>query len=87
MAARMRCAAQLGGIKFGGFLVERGPTGRVAHGTPNLLKKALAMVGSGAKIIDWYNFGPLNVDHQQSINRTSAIAQVLIYETDFACDS
>jgi hypothetical protein len=60
MATRMRCAAKLGNITFGGYLVGRGPTGGVAHGTANVLKKALAMVGSGAKIIDWYNFGPMN---------------------------
>ena len=48
--ARLRCAAKLGGpdIQFGGYIVPRGPTGGVAHGTVGLLKKAIALVGSGA---------------------------------------
>ena len=43
-AARLRCAAKLGGpdMKFGGYIVPRGPTGGVAHGTVALLKKAVA---------------------------------------------
>ena len=50
LAARLRCAAKLGGpdISFGGYIVPRGPTGGVAHGTVGLLKKAIALVGSGA---------------------------------------
>ena len=60
LAARLRCAAKLGGpdIQFGGYIVPRGPTGGVAHGTVGLLKKAISMVGSGASGIDWFEFGP-----------------------------
>ena len=51
LAARMRCAAKLGGpeVQFGSYIVPRGPTGTVNHGTVALLKKALALVGAGAK--------------------------------------
>jgi hypothetical protein len=40
------------------YIVPRGPTGGVAHGTVGLLKKAVALVGSGAKGLDWFEFGP-----------------------------
>ena len=55
MANRLRCAAKLGGpgISFGGYIVLRGPTGGVMHGSANILKKALLLVGAGAKVIDW----------------------------------
>jgi hypothetical protein len=33
-------------------------TGTVNHGTVALLKKALALVGTGAKGVDWFEFGP-----------------------------
>ena len=61
MANRLRCAAKLGGpdISFGGYIVLRGPTGGVMHGSANILKKALLLVGAGAKLIDFYNFGPI----------------------------
>ena len=39
-------------------ITQRGPTGGVAHGTVGLLKQAIAMVGSGAKGLDWFEFGP-----------------------------
>ena len=59
LAARMRCAAKLGnGVQFGSYIVPRGPTGTVNHGTVGLLKKALALVGAGAKGFDWFEFGP-----------------------------
>ena len=38
--------------------MPRGPTVGVAHGTVGLLKKAIALVGSGASAIDWFEFGP-----------------------------
>jgi hypothetical protein len=55
LSARLRCAAKLGGpdMQFGGYITPRGPTGGVAHGTVGLLKQAIAMVGSGAKGLDW----------------------------------
>ena len=62
MANRLRCAAKLGGpdISFGGYIVLRGPTGGVMHGSANILKKALLLVGAGAKVIDWCGIvGPL----------------------------
>ena len=61
MANRLRCAAKLGGpdITFGGYIVLRGPTGGVQHGSSNILKKALSLVGTGAKVIDFYDFGPI----------------------------
>jgi hypothetical protein len=61
MANRLRAAAKLGGpdITFGGYIVLRGPTGTIMHGSSNILKKALSLVGAGAKVIDWYNFGPI----------------------------
>ena len=59
LAARMRCAAKLGSdVQFGGYIVPRGPTGTVMHGSVALLKKALALVGAGAKGFDWFEFGP-----------------------------
>jgi hypothetical protein len=58
LAARLRSAAKLGHVQFGGYIVPRGPTGGVAHGTVGLLKKAIALVGSGASAIDWFEFGP-----------------------------
>jgi hypothetical protein len=60
LAARMRCAARLGGpeVQFGSYIVPRGPTGTVSHGSVALLKKALALVGAGAKGFDWFEFGP-----------------------------
>ena len=58
LAARMRCAAKLGDVQFGAYIVPRGPTGTVNHGTVALLKKALALVGAGAKGFDWFEFGP-----------------------------
>jgi hypothetical protein len=39
-------------------ITPRGPTGGVQHGTVGLLKQAIAMVGSGAKGLDWFEFGP-----------------------------
>jgi hypothetical protein len=45
-------------MQFGGYIVPRGPTGGVAHGTVGLLKKAVALVGSGASAIDYFEFGP-----------------------------
>ena len=30
------------------------------HGSANILKKALSLVGAGAKVIDWYDFGPIS---------------------------
>jgi hypothetical protein len=50
LATRMRCAAKLGNITFGAYLVGRGPTGGVAHGTPNVLKKALVLAGTGESV-------------------------------------
>ena len=46
--------AKLGGsdTQFGGYIVPRGPTGTLNHGTPALLKKALTLVGIGAKGLD-----------------------------------
>eukprot|EP01043_Picozoa_sp_COSAG02_P041179 COSAG02_NODE_3394_length_6814_cov_8.672971_2_plen_1115_part_00 len=60
LAARMRCAAKLGGpeVQFGSYIVPRGPTGTVNHGTVALLQKALTLVGTGAKGFDWFEFGP-----------------------------
>eukprot|EP01052_Picozoa_sp_SAG31_P006274 SAG31_NODE_286_length_18467_cov_41.317056_12_plen_104_part_00 len=58
LAARLRCAAKYGDIKFGAYIVPRGPTGGVAHGTVGLLKKAIALIGSGASALDWFEFGP-----------------------------
>ena len=60
LASRLRCAAKLGGddMQFGGYITPRGPTGGVAHGTVGLLKQAISMVGSGAKGLDWFEFGP-----------------------------
>ena len=60
LSARLRCAAKLGGpdMQFGGYITPRGPTGGVAHGTVGLLKQAIALVGSGAKGLDWFEFGP-----------------------------
>jgi hypothetical protein len=60
LSARLRSAAKLGGsdMQFGGYIVPRGPTGGVAHGTIGLLKKAIALAGSGASGIDWFEFGP-----------------------------
>ena len=45
-------------MQFGGYITPRGPTGGVQHGTVGLLKQAIAMVGSGAKGLDWFEFGP-----------------------------
>jgi hypothetical protein len=63
LSSRLRSAAQLGSdsphpMRFGGYLVPRGPTGGVAHGTPGLLMKALTLVGSGSKGFSWFEFGP-----------------------------
>jgi hypothetical protein len=60
LAGRMRCAARLGGpdIQFGGYIVPRGPTGTAPRGTIGLLKKAVALIGGGAKGIDYFEFGP-----------------------------
>ena len=60
LAARMRCAARLGGpdIQFGGYIVPRGPTGTAPRGTIGLLKKAVALIGGGAKGLDYFEFGP-----------------------------
>ena len=45
-------------MQFGGYIVPRGPTGTLNHGTPALLKKALTLVGIGAKGLSWFEFGP-----------------------------
>ena len=60
LAARMRCAARLGGpdIQFGGYIVPRGPTGTAPRGTIGLLKRAVTLIGSGAKGMDYFEFGP-----------------------------
>jgi hypothetical protein len=60
LAARMRCAARLGGpdVQFGGYIVPRGPTGTAPRGTIGLLKKAVALIGGGAKGMDYFEFGP-----------------------------
>ena len=65
LAARMRCAARLGGpdIQFGGYIVPRGPTGTAPRGTIGLLKKAFALIGGGAKGIDYFEFGPGTTRH------------------------
>ena len=73
LAARLRSAAKLGGpaVQFGGYIVPRGPTGGVAHGTVGLLKKAIALVGSGASAIDWFEFGPEDTFPVRSTNKAA----------------
>jgi hypothetical protein len=52
--AKMRCAAALGGVQFGGYVVPR-----AGGETPDgLLQKALCIIGSGGKAITYYTFGP-----------------------------
>lgn len=50
------------------------------HGSANILKKALSLVGAGAKVIDWYNFGPI-VDSYSAIGMHEANHSMFKYIT------
>ncbi len=53
-ADALRCAARGGDAQFGGYIV-----GRTLGVHPHAgCYRALALVGHGAKIIDWYTYGP-----------------------------
>jgi hypothetical protein len=52
--AKLRSAAQKSGVQFGGYIVPRSGGDR----TDGLLQKALCLVGSGAKAIEYFWFGP-----------------------------
>ncbi len=53
-ASKLRCAAEKGGISFGGYVVPRAAGDR----DDGLLQKILCLVGSGAKGVNTYVFGP-----------------------------
>jgi Beta-galactosidase trimerisation domain len=53
-AARLRSAAQKSGVVFGGYVVPRAGGDR----EDGILQKILTLIGSGAKVINTYIFGP-----------------------------
>ncbi|HUT34456.1 MAG TPA: beta-galactosidase trimerization domain-containing protein [Planctomycetota bacterium] len=52
--AKLRCAAEKGGVAFGGYVIPR-TAGDRADG---ILQKILCVVGSGGKAIKYFVFGP-----------------------------
>lgn len=52
--ARLRSAAEKGGVQFGGYVVPRAS----GDGPDGLLKKTMCLVGSGGKAVKYYVFGP-----------------------------
>lgn len=52
--AKLRCAAQKGGVQFGGYVIPRTAGGR----DDGILQKILCVVGSGGKAIKYFVFGP-----------------------------
>jgi hypothetical protein len=52
--ARLRCAAALGGVEFGGYVIPRTAGSR----TNGIVQKILTVVGSGGKAIKYFVFGP-----------------------------
>lgn len=52
--AKLRCAADKGGVRFGGYVIPR-TAGDRADG---ILQKMLTIVGSGGKAIKFFVFGP-----------------------------
>ena len=52
--ARLRCAAELGGVEFGGYIVPVSAGGR----PDGILQKILTLIGSGGKAIEYFTFGP-----------------------------
>lgn len=53
-AARLRSAARLGGVEFGGYVIPRTAGAREA----GITQKILAIVGHGGKAIKYFVFGP-----------------------------
>ncbi len=52
--ARLRCAARLSGVEFGGYVIPRTAGDR----TDGIVQKVLCVVGSGGKAIKYFVFGP-----------------------------
>lgn len=52
--SKLRCAAELGGVTFGGYVIPR-TAGDRADG---ILQKILCVIGSGGKAIKYFVFGP-----------------------------
>ena len=52
--ARLRCAAELGGVEFGGYIVPAAAGSR----PDGILQKILTLIGSGGKAIEYFTFGP-----------------------------
>ncbi len=52
--ARLRCAAERGGVEFGGYVIPRA----AGNHDDGILQKILCVVGSGGKAIQHFVFGP-----------------------------
>jgi hypothetical protein len=52
--AKLRCAAEKGGVQFGGYVIPRTAGDR----EDGILQKILCVVGSGGKAIKYFVFGP-----------------------------
>jgi len=52
--AKLRCAAERGGVQFGGYVIPRTAGDR----EDGILQKILCVVGSGGKAIKYFVFGP-----------------------------
>ncbi|MBM4040938.1 MAG: hypothetical protein FJ290_20760 [Planctomycetes bacterium] len=52
--SKLRCAAELGGVTFGGYVIPRTAGDR----EDGILQKILCVVGSGGKAVKYFVFGP-----------------------------
>lgn len=52
--ARLRCAAEKGGVRFGGYVIPRTAGDR----EDGILQKVLCIIGSGGKALKYFVFGP-----------------------------